>query len=227
MMVLTLPRYPDAFRGSRMVPLGRPAEATSPNPITPGAATETYSQIPTNFVVTAEYTSAACGGEIDNTYVVAPATNNAAMCSQATRTPAGYVVTAIFNSGTCGTAQGYGNTYVIDIPKANMAVCSQASGTLTGWVVTSVYNSGTCDVYNSVGNTLRHCSSREQHGHLQRREPSAGGLEVPEYLQLLRLRTLAQHGQRIGDLLVATSSLARRPRKDRRARRQSVSESYQ
>jgi hypothetical protein len=77
------------------------------------------------------------------------------MCSQPTRVPSGYVVTAIYNSGTCGVYGEFGNTYLLEIPASGMAICNEASRPPAGWIVVSIYNSGACGapIGNGGGNT--------------------------------------------------------------------------
>ena len=64
-----------------------------------------------------------------------------------------WVVTAIYNSNSCGVYLNTGNTYVIAPPTNGLAICSQATPVPTGWVVTTMYNTNGCGVYLNTGNT--------------------------------------------------------------------------
>ena len=124
--------------------------------VSPASATTTQcvgTAIPPGEVVTTLYTTAGCGSTSWNTEALSPIAVGVAMCNQAMFTPSGWVVTAIYNSGTCGPNMEFGNTYVLATPSAGLATCSQATRTPSGYVVTAVYNSGTCDQNEQSGNT--------------------------------------------------------------------------
>lgn len=71
----------------------------------------------------------------------------------ATRAPAGYVVTSLYNSGTCDVSLSEGNTYVLALPPNGRAICD-VTAIPAGYHVTSVYNTGNCGTFiGNGGNT--------------------------------------------------------------------------
>lgn len=113
-----------------------------------------YTAKPPGTVVTAVSTTSACGGTSGNTFTVTTLYNGIAACTVSGAMPTGWVATAIYNSGACGSNLAYGNTYFITSALTpGMTMCSQATQIPTNWVAISTTNAGSCGVNMSSGNT--------------------------------------------------------------------------